>query len=291
MDSPTVAELEKLAESIKNEGNKLYKENKLKLAIEKYDLAVKTLPPGHIRGAVFLCNKSMCSLKLEEPGQAMIDSQNAIKIDPKNIKAYYRMAIAYYALNKLKDAIQTLKVITNTLKIKSNKDVNEKLKLLKKIQKERNFLKAIEYEDETDQLDPESLSIPSSYQGPILEENQKISLDWVMNMVDFLKKQKKLHKKFVWFLIRRMISVLDQEPNLNFLSVKDEFVAQEMPEGVENEASSFSYVKYDDVRYTLPKITVCGDIHGKPINFRKFIKNTLCLIKRTILRFTEHLLD
>ena len=282
--TPTVPELEKLAESIKNEGNKFYKENKLKLAVEKYDLAVKTLPQGHLRAAVYLCNKSMCSLKLEEPGQALIDSQNAIKIDPKNIKAYYRMAIAHYAMNKLKESIQTLKIITNTLKIKNNKDVNAKLKLLKKIQKERNFLKAIEYEDETDQLDPDSLSIPSSYQGPILENNQKISKDWVMNMIDYLKKQKKIHKKFVWFMIKRMTDILDKEPNLNFLNVKDDFVAQEMIEGVnvpENGDYSFNYVKYDDVRYTLPKITVCGDIHGKtpnPVSYTHLTLPTICSV-------------
>ena len=269
MESSNVSELEKLAENIKGEGNKFYKENKLKQAIEKYDEAVKTLPEGHSRRAVFLCNKSMCSLKLEEPGQALIDAQNAIKVDPKNIKAYYRMAIAHYALNRLKDAIQSLKMITMTLKIRTNKDVNDKLKLLKKIQKERNFLKAIEYEDETDQLDPDSLSVPTTYQGPVLEENQSLSIDWVMSMIDFLKKQKKLHKKFVWFLIKRMISVLDSEPNLNFLKVQDDFVAQELQDGIkvpENNDFSYNYTKYDANRYTLPKITVCGDIHGKKIN-------------------------
>ena len=90
-----------------------------------------------------------------------------------------------------------------------------------------------------------------------------------MSMIDFLKKQKKLHKKFVWFLIKRMISVLDSEPNLNFLKVQDDFVAQELQDGIkvpENNDFSYNYTKYDANRYTLPKITVCGDIHGKKIN-------------------------
>ena len=265
MESPNITELEKTAEEIKNEGNKFYKENNLKQAVAKYEEAIKTLPEGHLRRAVFLCNKSMCSLKLEEPGQALLDAESAISINPKNIKAYYRKAIAQYALNRLKDAISSLKVITITLKVRTNKDVNEKLKLLKKIQKERNFLKAIEYEDETDQLDPSNLSVPSSYQGPKLAEEQAVSFDWLMDLIDHLKNQKKLHKKYVWQMIKRMISLLDSEPNLNFLRVQDGFVTKELKSGVPvpaNDDYSYNYKSYDDVRYTLPKITVCGDIHG-----------------------------
>lgn len=266
MESSNRTEIEQKAEDIKNQGNKFYKSNNLKLAITKYEEAVNTLPEGHKRRAVFLCNKSMCSLKLEEPGQALLDAEEAIKIDPKNIKAYYRKAIAQYALNRLKEAIESLKQITVTLKIKTNKDVNEKLKLLKKIHKERNFLKAIEYEDETDQLDPNSLNVPSSYQGPKLEETQAVSFDWVMALVEHLKDQKKLHKKFVWMMIRRMTSILDSEPNLNFLRVQDGYVSKEAKEGhpVPTDLDyTYKYSKYDDVRYILPKITVCGDIHGR----------------------------
>jgi len=264
MDS---TEIEKKAEAIKNEGNKFYKENKLKLAIEKYDEAVQTLPEGHIRRAVFLCNKSMCSLKLEEPGQALIDAEEAIKVNPKNIKAYYRKAIAEYALNRLKEAINSLKEITITLKVKSNKDVNAKLKLLKKLQKERSFLKAIEYEDETDQLNPLSMNVPSDYQGPKLNEDQPISFDWLMDMIDYLKNQKKIHKKFVWMMILRMIAILDSEPNLNFIKVQDGYEAKEITAGFKPTSKDtthqiYKYKSYDDVRYTLPKITVCGDIHG-----------------------------
>lgn len=265
MESPNITEVEQKAEAIKNEGNKFYKENNLKQAVDKYSEAIQTLPEGHLRRAVFLCNKSMCSLKLEEPGQALIDAETAIAIDPNNIKAYYRKAIAHYALNRIKDSIQSLKTITTTLGVKTNKDVNNKLKLLKRIQKERNFLKAIEYEDETDQLDPSNLSVPSSYQGPKLNDEQPISYDWLMNLVDHLKNQKKLHKKFVWLMIKRMIALLDAEPNLNFLRVQDGLVTKEIKTGMpvpENNDYTYSYKAYDDVRYVLPKLTVCGDIHG-----------------------------
>ena len=270
-----ITELERKAEEIKNEGNKFYKGNYLKQAIEQYKLAIETLPPTHLRRAVYLCNKSMCSLKLEEPGQALLDAEEAIKTDPKNIKAYYRKAIAQYALNKLKDAINSLKEITTTLKVKNNKDVNAKLKLLKKIQKERNFLKAIEYEDDTDQLDPNSLSIPETYKGPRLEDGESISYDWIMDLIHHLKGQKKVHKKFVWKMLQRMVKLLDSEPNLNFLQVKDGIEREDIKEGVpvpKDLDYSYQYKKFDDVRYVLPKITVCGDIHGKFMFFWKFVK-------------------
>ena len=252
----------KKGEEIKNEGNSFFKQNKFEQAVEKYDEAVKMLPLNHARRSVFLCNKSMCSVKLETPGQALIDAEEAIKYDPKNIKAYYRKAIAFYALNKLKDALLALQYITNTLKIKTNKDVNEKIKILQKIKKERDFLKAIEYQDETDQLDPDSLSIPSDYKGLRLEEDKPIPRKWVLDLMEYFKDQKKLHKKYVWMMIKKMIEILDKEPNLNFLNVKDDLKVIDSEDG-EKYNLEFNYQKYDSVRYTLPKITVCGDIHGE----------------------------
>ena len=262
----TPEEIEKQAEATKNEGNSFYKQSNFKQAIEKYEEAVQQLPENHLRRAVYLCNKAMCSLKLEEPGQALKDAERAIAIDPKNLKAYYRKAVSFYAMNKLKLAIEALKEITNKLKIRTNKDVNDKLKLLKKMLKERAFLKAIEYEDETQQLDANTLNVPTSYQGPRLDDRVGLSHDWVMKLIEYLKDQKKLHKKFVWIMIKRMTAVLDSEPNLNFLKVVDGQETEEVVEGAsvpEELDYSWKYKEYDDVRYTLPQITVCGDIHGK----------------------------
>lgn len=254
------------AEIVKNEGNGFFKANKFELAVDKYDIAVNMLPNNHLKRAVYLCNKSLCSLKLERPGQALLDAEEAISIDPKNIKAYYRKSITLYALRKLKEAIAVLKMITTKLKVKNNKDINEKLKLLRKIKKETDFMKAIEYEDETDQLDPDNLAIPSEYRGPIVENDKPLSLEWVLNLLEYFKDQKRLHKKYAWMLIKKMIQILGEEPNFNYLTIEDGLQVRNKDEG-EKDFAKFEYVEYDHVRYVLPQITVCGDIHGNPSLF------------------------
>ena len=273
MDTSDTAKLA-LAEQIKSEGNTLYKTNKLQLASEKYELAANTLPANSTRRSVYLCNKSMCCLKLEQPGQALVDAEAAITSDPLNIKAYYRKGIALYAMMRLKEAISALSYIVTDLKIKNNKDVNEKLKILKKILKQRLFLKAIEYEDETDQLDPNSLSIPTDYTGPSIPENEggSISKENVMEIIAFLEAQKKLPKKYVWGIIKRAQQILNLEPNLNFLRIQDGLVKDEETKGanIEPENLEYNYSQFDTVRHTIPQITVCGDIHGKHIGINFF---------------------
>ncbi len=271
----------KRGEEIKGEGNALFKENKLSQAIDKYDEAIAMLPLNHPRRSVFLCNRSMCSLKIETPGQALVDANQAIHYDKTNVKAHYRKAIAYYALNKLKEAINALKYITDTLKVKKNKDVNEKMNLLKKMKKERDFLKAIEFQDETDQLDPDSLSIPANYSGPRFDPEGRVSRQWVLDLVEYFKDQKRLHKKYVWMMLKKMTRILDNEQNLNFLEVKDDHVAVDSEEGEEHNLE-YKYQQYDSVRYTLPQITVCGDIHGKH-------PDILFNYYRPVLRSHEHL--
>ena len=259
---PTDTEKQSNAELIKNQGNAFYKAKKFQEAINKYSEAVDTLPNKHPRASVFLCNRSMCYLKLEQPGQAILDAELAAEIDPLNIKSFYRKAIALYALSKLKDAINALKHITIKLKVNGNKDVNMKLALLKKLHKKQVFFKAIEFEDETDQLDPGALSVPASYNGPVIGAEEPLTRQWVLDLLDYFQDQKKLHKKFVWILVKRLKDILDAETNLNFLRVEDDHVAIEIEEGVKPSDIGYTYEKFDTERYRMPKITVCGDIHG-----------------------------
>ena len=47
-------------------------------------------------------NLAAVHIKLEEFGSAILDADNAIKVDPKYIKAYYRKGSAYIGLGKYK---------------------------------------------------------------------------------------------------------------------------------------------------------------------------------------------
>lgn len=56
--------------------------------------------------ALFYGNRSMAYLKKELYGSALEDANEALKLDPNYMKAYYRRATAYMALGKLKLALK-----------------------------------------------------------------------------------------------------------------------------------------------------------------------------------------
>lgn len=91
-------------------------------------------------------------MKLENYGLAILDSDEAIKLDPNYAKAYYRKADANIALNKYDLALNCLKIVILKLKIQ-DQDAQDKFKFVKKILKERAFLEAIKKEDEIDKFD------------------------------------------------------------------------------------------------------------------------------------------
>lgn len=98
----------------------------------------------------------------------------------------------------------------------------------------------IQYEDEFDQLDPESLIVEDIYEGPIIDSKAPISFEEVIILLDYLKAQKKLHKKYLWRLLKRVSIILENEANLVSVDVDGTKVKQ---------------------------ITVCGDIHGQYYDF------------------------
>ena len=55
------------------------------------------------------CNRSFASLKLEENQLALFDACEAVKLDPENVKGYYRQGQAYVTLRQLKQAVLAFK--------------------------------------------------------------------------------------------------------------------------------------------------------------------------------------
>jgi hypothetical protein len=49
-----------------------------------------------------------------------------------------------------------------------------------------------------------------NYTGPVLEENQEVTLEWIKNLLEFLREDKnKLDKKYLWVLIKRAKEIMD----------------------------------------------------------------------------------
>ena len=237
--------IETQAEALKESGNKLFLEGHFDLSIDYYTQAIDAIGPSHRKAAVYLCNRSFANIKLENYGCALNDAISAVEADPTFPKSYYRMSSCYFALGKLDDAIKSLERIIKELKLTNISDVNDRIKFLKQTKKEREFLEAIQYEDELDKVDENTLVVESSYDGPVIEHSTPIDEDFVKTTLEYMKSQKKIHKKYLWVLIKRARALLEKESNIVPVTVDGNKVRE---------------------------ITVCGDIHGQFYDFLNILK-------------------
>lgn len=237
-----------LCEKHKSEGNARFKEQKLPEAVESYTLAVKGLldiledesqhsPESHRKLAIYFSNRAAVHLKMENCGLAIMDAEEAINYDPSYPKAYYRKADGLISIDKYKDARACLKIVVFEMKVQ-DKDAQEKYKFVQKAIKQRAFEDAIQSEQGgAADCDPTKLEVEESYNGPRLEEEtlQKgLSQELVVELMDYMVAQKKLHKKYLWNLLIHIRTVLKKKASL--------------------------------VDWTVPQeghFTVCGDTHGQ----------------------------
>ncbi|KAG0180293.1 Serine/threonine-protein phosphatase 5 [Apophysomyces sp. BC1034] len=233
------------AEKIKAEANALFAAKRFPEAIEKYTAAIETNP----NVATYYTNRAFCHLKLESYGYAISDADKALTIDPTLAKANYRRASANMALGKFKEALKDLKMasISQSFSVvkraPGDKDAKSKLDECAKIVKRIEFEKAIEHDDRiasvADSLDPSTMTVESTYDGPkINEETKEIDEEFVKQLIQRFKDQKKVHKKYAFMIILAIRNMMLQEPSL--IDVK---------------------VPADG------KLTVCGDVHGQFYDF------------------------
>lgn len=128
-----------------------------------------------------------------------------------------------------------------------------------KIVKRDAFLKAIEVDDApsaAEGLDIEHMAVDSSYDGAKLGD--KMTLEFIEDMIQRFKDGKKLAKKYVYQIIVAVMEIVKKEPTM---------VEHDVEEGHE--------------------ITVCGDTHGR-LNHEVI---TICFAHRLrpILRSHEYL--
>lgn len=226
---------EQKANAIKANANAAFMKNDFQEAITLYTSALDTLGQTHPKSAILLSNRAFAQIRLENYGSAIIDADLAKTADPKYIKSYYRKATALFSLGKLKESITEIEIITKKLGIKNNKDVNNRLKQLKKLKKENDFLEAIYYQDELDKCDENALTVEPSYDGPVIESEGEWTHDNVVTLLEYMRGQKKLHKKYLWILLKKVRDILDKESNVVTVTINDK----------------------------VKQVTVCGDIHGQ----------------------------
>ncbi|XP_017063903.2 small glutamine-rich tetratricopeptide repeat-containing protein beta [Drosophila eugracilis] len=91
-----------LADSIKNEGNRLMKECKYNEALLQYNRAI-TFDP---KNPIFYCNRAAAHIRLGDNDRAVTDCKSALLYNTNYSKAYGRLGVAYSNMGKFAEAEQ-----------------------------------------------------------------------------------------------------------------------------------------------------------------------------------------
>ena len=79
-----------------------------------------------------------------------------------------------------------------------------------------------------------SSKVESDYKGPHLNESNQVDAAFVSQLMDYLKDQKILHKKYAYEILFQIRDYFKKQPTLVEIQIKDD-----------------------------EKFTVCGDVHGQ----------------------------
>ncbi len=180
--------------------------------------------------------RSIANLRIENFGYALADANKAIENDKSYLKAYYRRAAAHMSLGKYKLA---LKDYERVYKVRPNdKDAKTKFTECRKIVQQIAFQKAISVDVKevsvVDKINLESMAVEDSYDGPRLENETTVTLDFMKQLLECYRNQKKLHRRYAFQILLDVRKYFSEQPTL---------VDVPIPEG--------------------SKFTICGDIHGQ----------------------------
>jgi len=103
-DKPTDPPKELDAQEWKTKGNDFYKAGNYKNALDCYKKSIDVDP-----NATVYVNRSMCHFGLGQFQDAVADAKEALRLDPTNAKAKYRLAKSLVALDKWDDALLAVK--------------------------------------------------------------------------------------------------------------------------------------------------------------------------------------
>lgn len=218
------------ADKLKSEGNNFFSDHKFQSAIEAYGKAIEIAPT-----AILYSNRAFAHIKLENYGLAIEDATRAIELDPSYVKAYYRRGSAHLALRKFKESLGDFK---EAVKIApKDRDCRAKYRECEKAYKEALWSEAIAVDhspsspfNSVGEID--MIVVESEYDGPRLEGS--ITLDFVVQLMEHFKNQKKLHKKYILKMLVETKKLFEAEPTLVDFHFPDD-----------------------------GKVTVFGDIHGQ----------------------------
>ena len=95
-------ELNKKSERFKTQGNQALKKGNYEVALRKYTRAIEE---AKVENPIYYGNRAQTQFQLKEYEKCIKDCDEAIRVDPKFMKSYYRKSMAY---RKLDDHLMSL---------------------------------------------------------------------------------------------------------------------------------------------------------------------------------------
>ncbi|KAI9291786.1 TPR-like protein [Neoconidiobolus thromboides FSU 785] len=151
INSLSLQQKESYSQVLKEGGNNLFREKKIKSAISTYTKALEfALNP------IFYANRAACHANLDNHQQTIEDCSNAVKLDNKYIKAYARRAHAFEALEHTREALDdyvTVYVLSKATNLQAKESASKAIDLI--AEREAELL----YKDKTPGVPSTSLII------------------------------------------------------------------------------------------------------------------------------------
>ncbi|KAB8237636.1 protein serine/threonine phosphatase PPT1 [Aspergillus alliaceus] len=217
------------ATALKVQGNKAFAQHEWPAAVDFYTQAIAK----YDREPSFFSNRAQAHIKLEAYGFAIADATKALELDPAYTKAYWRRALANAAILNYKDAAKDFRAVVK--REPNNRDAKVKLADCEKLVRRLEFEKAIEVGDPPsafEDLDIDAIAVDASYDGVRLEN--EMTQEFIDDMIERFKNGKKIHRKYVFQIIKAVKDIVYAEPTMVEIGVD---------QGT--------------------KLTVCGDTHGQ----------------------------
>lgn len=217
------------ATALKLQGNKAFAEHDWPVAVDFYTQAIEK----YDQEPSFFCNRAQAQIKLEAYGFAIADATKALELDPSYIKAYWRRAIANTAILNYKAALKDFKAVVR--REPNNRDAKLKLAECEKLVRRIEFEKAIEVAEPPsafEEVDIDAIVVDDKYDGVRL--GSEMTQEFIDDMIERFKNGKKIHRKYVFQIIKAVRDIVYAEPTMVEIRVE---------KGT--------------------KLTVCGDTHGQ----------------------------
>lgn len=229
-----------MMEEFKKTANEYFKNGRYQEAMEYYTKAIEAKPLSQETAPCF-GNRSFAACKLEQYGQALSDANKAIELDSRYIKAYYRRAAAFMALNKHKNALEDFQKVAELQTELNNPDkfIYAKISECKRLIHRLAFEKAISVEARKEKplaytTDCDSIVVEGCYDGPKLKDEKLVTREFVEELIKYFKSSRVLHRRYVLEILCRVYKYFVAQPTLVNITIKSK-----------------------------QKFTVVGDIHGQ----------------------------